>query len=103
MRKDKEYQSKSFYISDLQGFIVKFITKDFHSHWSIENKLHYTKDVMIREDKECTRHKNAATNLALFRDFAFNILKTKDKSVKYACEIFANYTIKELFKTLLRT
>ena len=31
----------------------------------------------MREDKECTSNKNAATNLAPLRDFAFTILKTK--------------------------
>ena len=29
------------------------------------------------EDSKCTKNKIAAANLALFRDFAFNILKTK--------------------------
>jgi predicted transposase YbfD/YdcC len=73
------------------------------SHWHIENRLHYTKDVIMREDKECTKNKPAAANLALFRNFAFNILKTKDKSIKQATEIFANYNVNELLKILLRT
>ena len=73
------------------------------SHWGIENKLHYTKDVIMREDKECTQHKNAASNLALFRNFAFNFLKTYNRSIKYATEIFANYNVKELYRIVTRT
>lgn len=73
------------------------------SHWGIENKLHYTKDVTMREDWECTTNKKAASNLALFRNFAFNILKTKDKSIKYACEIFANYNIEDIYSILVIT
>jgi len=61
------------------------------SHWYIENKLHYTKDVIMREDKECTANKDAAAKLALLRNFAFNILKNSNKSIKHATEIFANY------------
>ena len=57
----------------------------------------------MREDKERTSNKNAAANLALLRDFAFNILKTKNKSVKQATEFFANYNVKKLLYMLLIT
>jgi hypothetical protein len=42
-------------------------------------------------------------NLALIRDFAFNISKSKNKSVKYAAEVFANHNVKELYYILIRT
>lgn len=103
LSKDKEHQTDSFYISDLQTSNAEYIALGIRSHWGIENKLHYTKDVTMREDAECTKHKNAAANLALFRDFAFNILKTKNNSIKYACEILANYNVKDLFCLLVRT
>ena len=69
----------------------------------IENKLHYTKDVIMLEDSKCTKNKHAASILALLRDFAFNILKTENKSIKQATEIFANYNVKELLKIIFRT
>lgn len=103
LSKTREHQTESYYISDLETFDAKFIASGIRSHWYIENKLHYTKDVIMREDSECTKNKNAAANLALFRNFAFNILKTKNKSIKYACEIFANYNVKELLKIIHRT
>jgi hypothetical protein len=57
----------------------------------------------MREDAECTGDRQAAANLALFRDFAFNILKTKHGSIKCASEIFANCNPKEIFNILSRT
>jgi hypothetical protein len=58
---------------------------------------------MMQEDAKCTKNKPAAANLALFRNFAFNILKTKDKSIKQATEISANYNVNELLNILFRT
>ncbi|GHT75492.1 hypothetical protein FACS189456_7270 [Bacteroidia bacterium] len=99
----KEHKTDSLYVTDLQTKNARYIAQCIRSHWGIENKLHYTKDVIMREDKECTKHKNAASNLALFRNFAFNILKTYNRSIKYATEIFANYNVKELYRIIMRT
>ena len=103
LSKHKEHKTDSLYVSDLQTTDAQFMAEGVRSHWYIENKLHYTKDVIMREDKECTANKTAAANLALLRDFAFNILKSKNKSIKQATEIFANYNVKELFNILFRT
>lgn len=101
LSKHKEHKTDSIYVSDLQNNSAKYFAEGIRSHWGIENKLHYTKDVTMREDRECTKHKQAAANLALFRDFAFNILKTTHKSIKYASEMFANYNVKELLYILI--
>jgi predicted transposase YbfD/YdcC len=73
LSKNKEHKTDSFYVSDLQTNNAQYIAQGIRSHWHIENKLHYTKDVIMQEDKKCTKNKNAAANLALLRDFAFNI------------------------------
>jgi predicted transposase YbfD/YdcC len=98
----KQHKTDSLYITDLQINKAQYIAQGIRCHWGIENKLHYTKDVTMREDMECTADKNAAPNLALFRDFAFNILKTYNRSIKYASESFANYSVKELYYILIR-
>jgi predicted transposase YbfD/YdcC len=87
----------------LQTTDAGYISKGIRSHWYIENKLHYTKDVIMQEDAKCTKNAKAAANLALFRDFTFNILKSKNQSIKQATEIFANYNVKELINILFRT
>jgi transposase len=99
----KEHKTESFYISDLKTTDAKYIAQLVRSHWYIENKLHYTKDVIMLEDEKSTKNKNAAANLALLRDFAFNILKNKNKSIKQAIETFQNYNVKELLNIIDRT
>ncbi len=44
--------------------------------------------------------KKAASNLAIFRDIVFNILKNYDKSIKYATEYLANKNIKEVIYSI---
>jgi predicted transposase YbfD/YdcC len=94
IRKDKIHQTISFYISDLETTNAKLLLQGIRGHWYIENKLHYTKDVIQKEDKTATKNKIAAANLAIFRNFCFNILKAKNKSIKYASEYFANNNVK---------
>jgi predicted transposase YbfD/YdcC len=103
LSKKKEHKTESFYVSDLQTSDARYIAGGIRSHWYIENKLHYTKDVVMLEDSKCTKNKHAAANLALLRDFAFNILKTENKSIKQATEIFANCNVKDLLDVLSRT
>ena len=103
LSKNREHKTDSFYVSDLQTSDAEYIAEGIRSHWYIENKLHHTKDVIMREDAQCTKNKAAAVNLALFRDFAYNILKSKHTSIKQATEIFANYNVKELLNILSRT
>ncbi|AXH30678.1 MULTISPECIES: transposase family protein [Francisella] len=55
------------------------------SHWSIENKLHWSLDVSFDEDKNRTRVENSATNFSVIRQIALNLLK-KEKSSKVDIE-----------------
>lgn len=103
LSRTKEHTTESFYVTNLSNKSVKFLAKGIRSHWHIENKLHYTKDVIMREDKECTKNKQAAANLALLRDFAFNILKDTTSSIKYAIETYVNYPVNKLRQKLNRT
>lgn len=103
VRKDKIHQTISLYISDLETTNAKLLLQGIRGHWYIENKLHYTKDVIQKEDKTATKNKIAAANLSIFRNFCFNILKAKNKSIKYASEYFANNNVKELLYNLIRT
>jgi predicted transposase YbfD/YdcC len=67
--KNKTHKTDSFYVTDLQTNDAKYMAAGIRSHWGIEN----TKDVIMREDAECTKDRQAAANPALIRDFAFNI------------------------------
>ena len=65
-----------YYISSL-----KIPAKEFQhvvrSHWSIENKLHWTLDVSFSEDQSRKRDKNAAQNFSVLLKIALNLLKNE--------------------------
>ncbi len=44
-------------------------------HWSIENKLHWTLDVVFNEDDCRIRDETAALNFSWFRKMALSFLK----------------------------
>jgi predicted transposase YbfD/YdcC len=48
------------------------------THWSIENKLHWSLDVIMNEDQLRTRNDNGPANLALITRAALNILNAID-------------------------
>jgi predicted transposase YbfD/YdcC len=53
-------------------------------HWAIENSLHWTLDVVFKEDQSRLRKGHGAKNMAIVRHFAINLVRAaKDKrSVK---------------------
>jgi predicted transposase YbfD/YdcC len=77
LRGNREHKTDSFYVSDLKTGDAKPVAEVIRSHRHIENKLHYSKDAIMREDAASAANKTAAANFALLRDFTFNILKTK--------------------------
>jgi len=63
----------SFYLSN-RAIDAKSAAAAIRQHWGIENKLHYTRDVTLREDASRIR-----TNPGIFariRSFAYNILRS---------------------------
>lgn len=49
-------------------------------YWSVENKLHYAKDVVFGEDRSTIRKKHGPQNMASLRNFAFGLLTANDIS-----------------------
>ena len=50
------------------------------AHWGIENKLHWVLDVAFGEDRSRLRKGHGATNMAIVRHFAINLVRSaKDK------------------------
>lgn len=50
------------------------------AHWGIENSLHWTLDVVFKEDQARTQNARAAQNLAVLRRIALNLVRPyKDK------------------------
>jgi predicted transposase YbfD/YdcC len=72
--KDLPSLDTSYYISSA-CMTAKEYNKGIRSHWSIENSLHYVKDVTFHEDASRIRTGNAPTNFSIIRNIAINILR----------------------------
>lgn len=81
----KKSSETRYFISSIHADEVEKIAKAIRSHWSIENKLHWSLDVSFDEDKNRTRVENSAANLSVIRQIALNLLK-KEKSSKVGIE-----------------
>jgi len=69
---------RRYYISSLK-FEPKVFAYAVREHWGIENKAHWSLDVIFGEDQSRARTRNAAKNLGTLRNIALNIVRT-DKS-----------------------
>ena len=84
-RKGKETTDTRYYISSMALDAAR-LNEIARSHWAIENRLHWSLDVVFNEDKACIRNDNAAENIDILRKWALAILsrtKTKpDQTIK---------------------
>lgn len=102
IRKGKKSCENSYYISSLVAQDAQYFACGIRSHWSIENRLHWVKDVMQGEDKAGIRKGNGIETLSIFRSIAINISRAEGyDSIKEAQIYFAS-NVKELIK-ILRT
>jgi predicted transposase YbfD/YdcC len=68
----KSSSESSFYLSN-RPVRADTAAAAIREHWGIENKLHYTRDVTLRED--ASRIRRNAGIFARIRSFAYNILR----------------------------
>jgi predicted transposase YbfD/YdcC len=73
-RGGQPYHEVVCYISSLINPAREFAC-GIRGHWSIENCLHWIKDVVMKEDDSKIRMGNAPANLSILRAFAINILR----------------------------
>jgi predicted transposase YbfD/YdcC len=69
-----------YYISSLPAKVKQF-AKAVRSHWGIENRLHWSLDVIFAEDQSRVRKDHSPLNLSMLRRLALSILR-KDTSIK---------------------
>ncbi|UVK52041.1 ISAs1 family transposase [Mesorhizobium sp. AR02] len=62
------------YVALSKVLTPKHLAETVRAHWTIENQLHWSLDVVFREDDARTRKDNAPQNLAVIRRLAQNIL-----------------------------
>lgn len=69
-----------YYISSIDEN-AKLINNSVRSHWAIENNLHWTLDVVMKEDGQLNYIGNAAENMNMMKKMAMGML-AQEKSVK---------------------
>ena len=73
-RDNQPYTQTMFYISSLKLDAAGF-AQHIRSHWHIENRLHWPKDVVLHEDEAPLCDGHAPTNFAIVRTIAINLFR----------------------------
>ncbi len=73
---DKVIESIRYYISDEDHATPEYYNMLVRGHWAIENGLHWTLDVIFKEDASRVRKGYAAQNLSIVRKLAMQILRS---------------------------
>ncbi|WP_414586789.1 transposase [Scytonema sp. PCC 10023] len=66
------------------------------THWGIENRLHWVKDVVFEEDNSTIRKGNAPANLSVMRTIALNVLRRNGYSSITSAQRFISNDIDKL-------
>ena len=76
IRGNQDYQSSddTFYLSSLSPTSL-LIPKGIRQHWSIENRLHWVKDVVTKEDSSPQLLGKASTNISILKSWVLNLLR----------------------------
>lgn len=97
-RKGKTSQKHSYYISSVCVDEAEVFAMGIRNHWSIENRLHWVKDVIQHEDRSGIRKGNGVETLSVLKNVAINICREHGfDSIKAAAIHFAS-NVKELMK-----
>ena len=99
----QDIHSDRYYISSNPKSCAEFYHLGIRGHWSIENSLHYVKDVILGEDGNQIRKANGPVNNAVFSSIAINIhRKNGNHSITHGQLKFSS-NVNELFKVLKET
>lgn len=69
-----------YYVSDVK-YNAKRFNKGIREHWSIENKLHWVKDVVMMEDKSSISNIHLAPILSLLKSHVIELAYLNSRSV----------------------
>jgi predicted transposase YbfD/YdcC len=71
--KGKTTTERWYFLTSLTG--TAQIARPVRTHWGIENKLHWTLDVVFREDYAWNRKDHSAANLVVLRKITLNFIR----------------------------
>lgn len=93
---------KRYYLISLDGGVERFAQAS-RGHWGIENRLHWSLDVVFHEDDSRIRTGHAPENMSLMRKIALNLLskETSTKGSKKGKRLKAGWDNDYLIKILM--
>lgn len=74
LRLQTQFSETVYYLSS-RDWKAADLLKATKEHWTIENKLHWVKDVLFREDDPARRGGQAPVNWAIFNSFAITLAR----------------------------
>lgn len=77
--KNQETTTISYYISSLKLSAQSF-SKGIRNHWGIENRLHYVKDVVFKEDHSKIKGGRAPAILSIVKSLVINIIRLNNEN-----------------------
>jgi predicted transposase YbfD/YdcC len=92
-RGQKEFHEVSFYVLSKPINSAFEVAMAIEKHWSIENRLHWVKDVNLGEDKMTIHNHNSVSIIVYLNNMALNALRkaglkpTKDTLAKFANKV----------------
>ena len=90
---------RAYYLSSI-ATTARLCNAMVRGHWSIENRLHWPKDVVLHEDETYGRNPNALLNASLLRSITINLLRLNGfQSVTSALRELANQ-VETIFRLL---
>lgn len=89
-----------FYISSRFDTSAKYYHKGIRGHWTIENSLHWVKDVIHKEDNNQIVKNNGPVNSAILSSIAINIHRKNGIHSITEAQIKANANFNELFDVI---
>lgn len=102
VQKGKETRAEHYYISSVRADRAEVFATGIRGHWTIENRLHWVKDVLQHEDDSRIKKGNGIETLSILKNIAINLCREHTfDSIKGAAMYFAS-NVKELF-TYFRT
>ena len=72
--KGKTTHEVRYYLCSFEAEAAK-VLHAVRTHWEVENKLHWTLDVVFNEDQHDYAERQGAENMSVLRQFALNLLR----------------------------
>lgn len=73
-RQGKPYQEDLYYLTSLNGDASALMAR-IRTHWHIENRLHWVKDVVLQEDAASIRQSAPASLMAILRNLVVSLFR----------------------------